>query len=77
MTTYEMHSFISDVERLMQEYKSHPAVLLFQPKSSTGIYVVLMGNPSGEWLCVAGQTFLKQLERLITNRQFKGTENAS
>ena len=73
MTEIQMAHFSRDCEKLMEEYKTHPAVLLFQQKGSGKQYVLFFGNPSIEWISKAGEGMANQLETIINQKQIKGT----
>ena len=72
MTKTQIDNFSRDCEKLMEEYKTHPAVLLFQHKNSGKQYVLFFGNPSIEWISKAGEGMAKQLEVIINQKQIKG-----
>ena len=74
MTNQEMSAFSRDCEKLMEEFKTHPAVLLFQPKGTNKQYVLFFGNPSIEWISRAGEGTAKKIYQLALMGEFKGTQ---
>jgi hypothetical protein len=73
MTSQEMGELSRDVEKLMEEYKTHPGIMLFQPQGTRKMFVMFIGNPSIEWISKAGEGFAKKLENLIELHQLRGT----
>ena len=73
MTSLEMANLSVDIEKLCEEYKTHPAVLLFQPRDSRKMFVMFVGNPSIEWISKAGEGYAKKLEEMAVRHEIKGT----
>jgi len=73
MTSQEMAAFSRDAEKLFEEYKTHPAVLLFQQRGSGKQFVIFFGNPSIEWISKAGEGMAKKIEQLALKHELRGT----
>ena len=73
MTNQQMAAFSRDCEKLMEEHKTHPAVLLFQQRGNHQQYVLFFGNPSIEWISKAGEAVAKRIEDIANSKQIRGT----